>query len=131
KVFYGDASRAELLQAAGAEQAKIIIIAMGDAEKRLEMVETVKKHFPHLHMLVRATNRYDAYDLMNAGMLHVYRETVDTSVRVGVDALTLLGFRAYTAKRLARTFLKFDEQALKKLASIRDEDEYITETKKF
>ena len=68
KVFYGDASRHELLQAAGAGEAKIIIIAIDDAEKRLEMVETIKKHFPHLHMLVRATNRYDAYDLMNAGM---------------------------------------------------------------
>jgi monovalent cation:H+ antiporter-2, CPA2 family len=55
------------------------------------MVETVKKHFPHLHILVRATNRYDAYSLMNAGMLHVYRETVDTSVRLGVDAMTLPG----------------------------------------
>ncbi len=74
KVFYGDASRHELLQAAGAEQAKIIIIAIDAPEKRLEMIETVKKHFPHLHMLVRAKNRFDAYDLMNAGMLHIYRK---------------------------------------------------------
>lgn len=131
KVFYGDASRHELLQAAGAGEAKIIIIAIDDAEKRLEMVETIKKHFPHLHMLVRATNRYDAYDLMNAGMLHVYRETVDTSVRVGVDAMTLLGYRSYTAKRLAKTFLKHDEINLKKLASIRNEEEYITTVRKY
>ena len=131
KVFYGDASRHELLQAAGAMEAKIIIIAMGDSEKRLEMVETVKKHFPHLHILVRATNRYDAYDLMNAGMLHVYRETIDTSVRLGVDAMTLLGHRAYTAKRLAKTFLKHDEKNLKKLAAIRNPEDYITITRKY
>lgn len=129
KVFYGDASRHELLHSAGAEDAKIIVIAIDDAAKRLEMVETVKKHFPHLHILVRASHRYDAYDLMNAGMLHVYRETVDTSVRVGVDAMKLLGYRAYTAKRLAKTFLKHDERALKKLASIRNEDEYISKIK--
>ncbi len=75
KVFYGDASRYDLLHAAGAAQAKLIIIAIDSAEKRLEMIDTVKKHFPNLHMFVRATNRYDAYDLMNAGVLRVYRET--------------------------------------------------------
>ena len=131
KVFYGDASRHDLLHSAGASEAKIIIIAIDDKEKRLEMVETVKKHFPHLHMLVRASNRYDAYDLMNAGMIHVYRESVDTSLRLGVDALTLLGYRTYTAKRLARTFLKHDERNLKKLASIRNEDEYISAAREY
>ena len=131
KIFYGDASRHDLLHAAGAADAKVIIITIEDAEKRLEMVETVKKHFPHLHIFVRATNRYDAYDLMNAGMLNVYRETVDTSVRLGVDAMKLLGYRAYTAKRLAKTFLKHDEQNLKKLASIRNQDEYISKAKEY
>jgi monovalent cation:H+ antiporter-2, CPA2 family len=130
KVFYGDASRHELLEAAGAGEAKIIVIAIDDAERRLELIETVKKHFPHLHILVRAANRYDAYDQMNAGMLHVYRETLDTSLRLGVDALTILGHRAYTARRLARLFLKQDEKNLKKLAAIRNEDEYIFESRK-
>lgn len=131
KVFYGDASRYDLLEAAGAKEAKIIVIAIDDTEKRLEMIETIKKHFPHLHMLVRASNRYDAYDQMNAGMLHVYRETLDTSLRMGVDAMTLLGYRTYTAKRLARTFLKHDEKSLKRLAAIRNEEEYITESRKY
>ncbi len=131
KVFYGDASRHELLQAAGAAEAKIIVIAINESERRLEMIETVKKHFPHLHILVRAANRYDAYDQMNAGMLHVYRETLDTSLRLGVDALTLLGHRAYTARRLARLFLQQDEKNLKKLAAIRNEEEYISESRKF
>jgi glutathione-regulated potassium-efflux system protein KefB len=131
KVFYGDASRYDLLQSAGAAEAKMIIIAIDSAEKRLEMIETIKKHFPNLHMFVRSTNRYDAYDLMNAGVLHVYRETVDTSLRMGVDAMILLGKRAYTANRLARTFLKHDEANLKKLASIRDPDEYIIAAKNY
>lgn len=131
KVFFGDASRYDILYAAGAAQAKMIIIAIDSAEKRLEMIDTVKKHFPNLHMFVRATNRYDAYDLMNAGVLHVYRETVDTAVRMGVDVMTLLGKRSYTANRLARTFLKHDEANLKKLASIRDPDEYILAAKNY
>lgn len=131
KIFYGDASRHELLHAAGAAEAKLIIIAIDDAAKRLEMIETIKKHFPNLHILVRASNRYDAYDLMNAGMLHVYRESVDTSVRLGVDAMKLLGFRAYTAKRLAKTFLRHDEKNLKKLAAIRNPDEYINTARQY
>ena len=129
-VFYGDASRAELLDSAGAKDATIIIIAMGSAEKRLEVVETVKKHFPHLQMQVRATNRYDAYDQMNAGLLHIYRDSLDTSLRVGVDAMSLLGYRKYTAKHRANMFFKYDEQALKKLSAIRDEQVYINEVRK-
>jgi CPA2 family monovalent cation:H+ antiporter-2 len=129
KVYYGDASRYDLLVSAGANTAKLIIITLEPPDKRLEMIETIKKHFPNLRMLVRAQNRFDAYDLMNAGMLHVYRETIDTSVRMGVDVMKLLGFRAYTAERAARTFLKIDEKNLRKLSSIRDPDQYILAAK--
>jgi glutathione-regulated potassium-efflux system protein KefB len=125
KVYYGDASRYELLKSAGADTAKLIIITLEPPEKRLEMIETIKKHFPELRMLVRAQNRFDAYDLMNSGMLHVYRETIDTSLRMGVDVMKLLGYRAYTAQRSARTFFKIDEKNLKKLSAIRDQGQYI------
>jgi voltage-gated potassium channel Kch len=125
KVFYGDASRYDLLKAAGADQAKIIVIAVEPAEKRLEMIETVKKHFPHLHLFVRASNRFDAYDQMNAGMLHVYRETVDTALRLSRDVLVMLGQRAYKVQRMSATFLKYDEKVLKELAAIQDRDEYV------
>lgn len=125
RVYYGDATRHDLLQAAGAEKAKLLIIAIDDASKRLEMVATVKKHFPNIRMLIRSTNRFDAYDHMNAGMLHVYRETLDTALRCGVDALRFLGYRSYQAHRAARKFLRQDEYNLKKLAAIRDHNQYI------
>jgi Trk K+ transport system NAD-binding subunit len=125
KVYYGDATRVDLLKAAGAAKAKILIIAIDDADKRLEIIETVKKHYPNLRMLVRATNRFDAYDQMNAGMLHVYRETLDTALRCGVDALRFLGYRSYHAQRAARKFMRSDEYNLKKLSSIRDNNQYI------
>ncbi len=60
-----------------------------------------------------------------------HRETLDTSLRVGVDAMSLLGYRRYTAKRLANTFFKYDEMTLKKLSAIRDQEEYISEVRKF
>lgn len=124
-VFYGDACRPDLLEIAGATHAKIIIIAICDEKKRLELVETIKKHFPDLHILVRSTNRYDAYDLMNAGMLHIYRETIDTSLRLGVDALTLLGHNPIDASQAAKTFFIHDEGTLKRLAAICNKNEYV------
>ncbi|HEX7847806.1 MAG TPA: monovalent cation:proton antiporter-2 (CPA2) family protein [Chitinophagaceae bacterium] len=129
KVYYGDATRYDLLQSAGAHHAKLIIIALEPAEKRLEMIETIKKHFPNLRMLVRSENRFDSYDLMNAGMLHVYRETFDTAMRVGVDTMKFLGYRQYSAQRAARLFAKLDEANLKKLAAIRDWDDYVLAAK--
>ncbi|HCA43297.1 MAG TPA: potassium transporter [Bacteroidetes bacterium] len=126
KVYYGDASRYDLLKSAGAESAKVIIVCLDSAEKNLEIVDTVKKHYPHLHILVRAHDRFDAYDLLDAGMLHIYRETLDTSMRTAVDAMKLLGFRAFKADRLARKFLKHDDKILKDLASVRnDNNKYI------
>jgi voltage-gated potassium channel Kch len=130
KVYYGDASRHDLLEIAGARKAKLIIIAIGDEEKRLEMIRNVKKHFPDLRMMVRASNRYDAYDLMNAGILNIYRETFDTSLRLGVDVLKLLGYQPEEATRSARTFFMYDERMLKHLSAIRNDDEYVLAIRK-
>jgi CPA2 family monovalent cation:H+ antiporter-2 len=131
KVYYGDASRYDLLYAAGAASAKLIIISLEPSEKRLEMIETIKKHFPDLRMYVRAKNRYDAYDLMNAGMLHVYRETIDTSLRLGVDVMKILGHKEHSALKAAKKFFLHDEANLKKLASIRDTEEYIVTARSY
>ena len=127
KVYYGDASRYDLLKSAGAEEAKVIIIALDSPEKSLELVETIKKHFPHLQILVRARDRDDAYEFMDAGIDHVYRETLDSSLRTGVDAMRLLGLRAYHAERSARLFRKHDEEALTELAAVRhDQKQYFS-----
>ena len=126
RVFYGDASRHELLHAAGAERAKLLILALDDPGKTLALVRTVKKHFPHLQLLVRAHDRQDSYDLLEEGVTHIYRQTLDTSLRVGVDALRLLGFRAYTAQRAARVFRRHDEEAVRAMAALRgDSARYI------
>jgi CPA2 family monovalent cation:H+ antiporter-2/glutathione-regulated potassium-efflux system protein KefB len=130
KVYYGDATRDELLKSAGANEAQLIVIALDSPEKCLELVETVKKHFPHLHVLVRAYDRSDAYELMDAGVLHIYRETLDTSLRVGVDALKLLGRRSFQAHRAMNLFRKHDNKALKQLAAVRDDHkQYINQAR--
>jgi monovalent cation:H+ antiporter-2, CPA2 family len=130
KVYYGDATREDLLKSAGADAAMLIIIALDSPEKCLELVETVKKHFPHLHVLVRAQDRSDAYELMDAGVLHIYRETLDSSLRMGVDALKLLGRRSYQAHRAMNIFRKHDDKALKHLAAVRDDHkQYINQVR--
>ena len=126
KVFYGDACRLDLLKAAGADQAKLLVLALDTHEKRMELVETVRKHFPHLVLLARAGNRRQAYDLLDAGVEHVYRERLDSGLRTGVDALRLLGRRAYSAFRAAHKFRAHDEEAVRELAKMRhDQKLYI------
>ncbi|PWV54073.1 monovalent cation:proton antiporter-2 (CPA2) family protein [Chitinophaga sp. S165] len=130
KVYYGDASRRDLLAAAGAADAKIIIIAMDTVEQTLDVVKMVRKNFPHLQMLVKAENIPDTYELMDLGVLHIYRETLDTSLRMGADALQMLGIRAYHAHRNVSTFRKQDEKALKGLSAIRNDKKLYINTVK-
>ena len=104
KVFYGDATRLDILQAAGADRARILIAAIGSPDINQELVEKVQRRFPHLTLMVRAQGRPDAYTLMDMGIRNIYRESLDTSVRLGVDALVELGFRRYSATRAGQNF---------------------------
>lgn len=119
KVYYGDATRLELLKAAGAENAKIFIAAIDNPEINLSVVELLRKHFPDLKILTRARNRVDAYELIDHGVDKIYRETLYTAVHLGVDALTQLGHRKYSATRQGQRFIKYDEAAIRKLAAKR------------
>lgn len=130
KVYYGDATRLDLLSSAGADEAKLLIAAIDSPEVNLELIRMVKKHFPNLKIMARARNRYDAYELIETGVQHIYRETLYTAVNLGIDALTELGFRKYTARKQGLNFIKYDERALQKLADSRhDTKEYIINVK--
>jgi len=119
KVFYGDASRVDLLRAAGAEEARLLIVAVDEPEKTLEIVATAQKHFPHLKILVRTHSYLDAYELIDMGIHQVYRETFDTALRIGVDALTAMGQRAFKVNRSAMTFRKHNERVIREMATHR------------
>ena len=126
KAFYGDASRHDLLVAAGAQKAELLVLAIDDREKTRQIVETCKKHFPNLEILARAYGRYDEYELLDAGVEHTYRETLESSLRMGVDAMRLLGHRSYEARRAANKFRKLDEETVRMLAGMRkDRKAYI------
>lgn len=122
KVFYGDASRIDLLYAAGAGQAKLLIVAIDDSEQILEIVDLARKHFPHLKILARAIDRRHAYELIRRGVEVIRRETFESALTIGVEALKLLGVRSYKAHRAAQTFRHHDEEALYEMAFIEDDD---------
>lgn len=130
QVYYGDASRKDLLEAAGAEKAHLLVVALEDHERALAIVETVQKHFPHLTILARAAGRPEAYELLDCGVEHVYRETLDTSLRTGVDVLRLLGRRAYTGHRASLMFRRHDEESVRDLGKMRhDRKAYFSEAR--
>jgi voltage-gated potassium channel Kch len=133
KVFYGDAGRADLLEAAGAGSAKVLVIAVDGKENISNIAEQAKKKFPHLKIFARAEDVSHSFDLMEMGVDGQRRETYDSSIDLGIRALVELGFRKYQAFRAARTFRYHDEMVMQELFNIRhDEDKkYFSEVKKF
>jgi Kef-type K+ transport system membrane component KefB len=119
KVYYGDATRVDMLESAGAGNARVLITAIDSPEINEELVHTVKKHFPHLKLFVRAKSRVDAYEFIDAGIKHIYRESLDTSLKLATDVLADLGKRRYSVYRAAQSFIKHDEASLRKLAAER------------
>ena len=128
EVYYGDITRLDLLEAAGADEAELMIITIGDVEKSRELVELAKKHYPHLRIAVNAADRSSAYELMDLGVTHLRRETFGSAMELGQDALQLLGFDPYEAHRLVRIFRKNDEEMIPELYKMHreDEDSYIS-----
>ena len=127
KVFYGDASRQDLLHAAGAKKARILILAFNDHGKTLDIVRMVRKHYPHLTIFTRSSGRTEVFELLDEGVHHVYRETFETSLKVSIDALITLGFRSYQAQRITKTFRHHDTEATHVLRHARhDKKSYIS-----
>jgi glutathione-regulated potassium-efflux system ancillary protein KefC len=128
EVHYGDASRLDLLHAAGCEKARLFVVAVDEHDKALEIGQTVRKHFPHLPLMMRARGRQEYYQLASAvAPQAMVRETLGSAVDLGEAALRALGFRAHEAHRLARAFVRHDEAAVRGLAALygkRDQKAY-------
>jgi CPA2 family monovalent cation:H+ antiporter-2 len=125
-VYYGDATRLDLLKSAGADNAKILIAAIDSPEVNQKLISTVQKNFPNLQIMARAKSRMDAYELIDMGLKDIYRESLHTSVKLAVDVLGKLGQRSYTATRQGQKFLQYDDDALREMAEHRhDMKQYV------
>ncbi|PIC01754.1 monovalent cation:proton antiporter-2 (CPA2) family protein [Caulobacter sp. X] len=123
RVHYGDATRLDLLRQAGADRARMLIVALDDREKTVELVETARKAFPDLIILARAWDRRHAYDLLANGADAVERETFESALALGATALQKLGFRAHRAHRAAAFFRRHDRRMFEELRPMWGQEE--------
>jgi len=122
KLYYGDASRLEMLRAAGAGSAEVLVLAIDDVEASVRAVQIVRRHFPNLRVLARARNRQHAFQLMDAGVERIWRETFGSSLELAQQALVELGTDAETAAMQVRRFREHDESTLQAQAAVKDDE---------
>jgi voltage-gated potassium channel Kch len=129
-VYFGDASRLDLLRAAGAENAKVFVLAISDLEESLRIAETVTRHFPQLKIIARARNRRHAHKLMDLGIELIYRETLQSSLSMSEAVLTTLGRSAAQAREIAQAFCVHDAKLLREQHAIQDSEEKLIQSSK-
>lgn len=112
KVFYGDAARMDLLEAAGAATARIMVVAVDDMDDSLALVDRVREHFPHLQLYCRARNVTHVYQLMDRQVHVIEREAFEGSLRLGRAVLEGLGRDAYEARAATMTFRRHNIAAI-------------------
>ncbi len=132
KVYYGDASRPDLLKAAGGGSARVIVVAVDDKQKSLQIIDLVRRTYPDLKILARAMDMDHTYELMKRKVEDFDRDTFESSLQLGIKVLTRLGYRNYQAHRIARTFRKHNQEVIRDLCQHHGEDEkiYLSEAKK-
>ncbi len=131
KSYYGDASRPELLHAAGIESASVIVIAIDDRERAVEMVEHVRRHYPQVKILARAFDVNHLYLLNKAGVDIAVREMFDGSLELGKAALKAVGLHPFKVEKMSQAFRKHDETGLDSLYELWDENTEMASNKAF
>jgi glutathione-regulated potassium-efflux system ancillary protein KefC/glutathione-regulated potassium-efflux system protein KefB len=128
EVFYGDASRLELLRAAHAENAEILVLAIDDVEASVKAAELIRKHFPHLKIFARARNRQHAFRLMDLDVRYTIRETLVSSLEMSEKVLEALGLSKSKAIETVRQFRAHDEATMAKQQAVKDDEKKFMET---
>ena len=130
EAYYGDATRLELLTAAGAAKARVLVLAVDDFSVTERLIEVARRHFPHLQLIVRVPDRPEAYALLRDGVTEVFRETTGTACDMGFATLRALGYRAFQARRAVQAFRAHDEQGVRVLAGKwGDDTSYMSEAR--
>jgi len=128
KVYYGDASRLELLDSAKTRDAKLFVLAIDDVEASVKTAALVRKHFPDLPILARARNRVHAYRLLDLGIESIERETLLSSLETARQALVQLGLDAAQAARAVEIFREHDARQLNAQYAVRQDEAQLIQT---
>jgi len=123
QVYYGDASRLDLLRAAGAQSARVLVLAIDDVDASVRTATVVREQFPHLRIFARARSRQHAFSLMDAGVTEVIRETYASSLEMAGAVLEALGESATSAREVLRRFRQHDEQTLRAQYQVKEDEE--------
>lgn len=118
KGFFGDPSRPELLEAAGLQDAAVLVVAVDNRDSALRIVRHARQARPDLHIVARAHDRVNVYELYQAGANDIVRETFDSSIRAGRYVLENMGFTDYEASEMSKTYFKLDRAALREMAEL-------------
>jgi len=128
KVYFGNPAREDVLRAAGAETAKILVVALDDMEETVAVVEMAKRHFRHLTIFARARNRRHAHRLMDIGITGIIRETFFSSLRLTELVLEALDVPAESAHRAIELFREHDERALIETQAIAENEQQLIQS---
>lgn len=112
EIYYGDGSRLDLLEAAGAAEARLLVLAIDDPDTSVRAATLIGEHFPNLRIYARARDRRHAYRLMDVGVTTLYRETFLSALALTRELLLGLGFSAAEADRTVERFREHDERRL-------------------
>jgi glutathione-regulated potassium-efflux system protein KefB len=123
EVFYGDASRLELLRAAGAGRARILVLAIDDVDASVRTAQLVREQFPQVKIFARARNRQHAFALRDAGVTSVIRETYASSLEMAAAVLEALGETPAAARETVRRFRVHDQQTLEAQYQVKEDEE--------
>jgi len=131
RAYFGDATRPDLLHAAGIEDAKVLVIAIDGKDSITNLARYVCKHYPDLHVVARAYDRMHVYDLWSIGCRDIIRETYDSSIRAGRSAFEALGFTRDQSTRMMQEFEEMDRSLMLDLADLYDSNVPISENEPF
>jgi len=112
KSYFGDASRPDLLESAGVDEAQLFVIAIDDRERAIELVRYLKQKYPALELLVRAFDQVHYYQLKQAGADYIIKETYLAALELGGEALSRLGYHPFRAEQLKRTFIETENETV-------------------
>ncbi|WP_421850192.1 cation:proton antiporter [Marinomonas sp.] len=116
KNYFGDATRPDLLQAAGIDEASVLIIAIDDPEQITKLVKYVRENYPDLHVIARAFDNNHVYDLWASGCRDIIRENYDSSLRMGRSAFEALGISHHKAEQMIDVFNQHDKVSMVEVA---------------
>jgi len=128
KIYYGDASRLDLLRAAKVDEAKLVVLSINDIETSMKIVALLREHYPQIPIYARAHNRLHCYKLLDMGIKILFRDTFYSSLKLSTEILKGLGIKPEEAERTVEMFRKHDEELLLRQHAIYQDETALIES---